>query len=290
MSTNTTWRRVTRAEHCPICRRSDWCLVIGAEGNPTAAICARIESSNRRGEAGWLHRLRDDDFWQPRRRIFRIGTQSSVRPNMTNLAKQYEQAITPEALRKLANSLWLSVDSLSRLCVGWSAEHSAFTFPMMDACRNVRGIRLRLPNGRKLSVLGGKDGLFISTGAVNAGPLLICEGPTDTAALLDLGFSAIGRPSCSGGVRLLVELARVQRQLEVVIMSDLDSHGRGQRGADDLAAALSAYTNSVRVIAPPAGIKDAREWKQRGATPDDLSALIDSAVVRRLSIRVRKGS
>ncbi|MCH7728355.1 MAG: hypothetical protein IH991_18040, partial [Planctomycetes bacterium] len=72
MRTNTDWRRVTRAELCPICEKPDWCLLTGPKGNPTAAICPRIESNNRRGEAGWLHRLRDDDRWQPRRRTIRF--------------------------------------------------------------------------------------------------------------------------------------------------------------------------------------------------------------------------
>lgn len=41
------WRRVTRAELCPVCGRPDWCLVTGPEGGLTAAICARTESPKR---------------------------------------------------------------------------------------------------------------------------------------------------------------------------------------------------------------------------------------------------
>ena len=108
-------------------------------------------------------------------------------------------------------ALGVSVESLRRLGVGWSAKHRAWAFPMSNAAGDVLGIRLRLPGGKKLSVKGGKEGLVHS----RRGPLrlpsgrlllLIAEGPTDTAALLDLGFSAVGRPSCTGGVKLLVEL------------------------------------------------------------------------------------
>jgi hypothetical protein len=79
---------------------------------------------------------------------------------------------------------------------------------MMDVAGRVQGIRLRFSNGRKLAVRGGREGLFVPSGLAATNQLLICEGPTDTAALLDLGFAAVGRPSCAGGTRLLVELLR----------------------------------------------------------------------------------
>jgi DNA primase len=157
---------------------------------------------------------------------------------------------------------------------------------MSDASGLVVGIRLRRPDGRKLSVRGGKEGLFIPADLPDGGRLLICEGPTDTAALLDLGFSAVGRPSCTGGTRHLVELVRLRRPSELVIVADGD--GPGQRGAEGLAATLAAYCAVVRVITPPAPHKDARAWKQAGATAGDVVALIDAAPVRRLQIRTRK--
>jgi len=113
--------------------------------------------------------------------------------------------------------------------------------------------------------------------------LLIAEGATDTAALLDLGFNAVGRPSCTGGVKLLVELVKRLVALEVVIVADADVPG--QRGANNLAAVLVAYSPAVRIITPPAGVKDARSWKQAGATSADVQAAIDAAPVRRLVVR-----
>ena len=50
----SAWQRVTKSCRCPVCGRPDWCL-IAADG--TAAICARVQSGKRCGEAGWLHRL-----------------------------------------------------------------------------------------------------------------------------------------------------------------------------------------------------------------------------------------
>ena len=99
---------------------------------------------------------------------------------------------------------------------------------MTNAYGNVLGIRLRRPNGFKFSVTGGKEGLFIpSTGVPDNCPMLICEGPTDAAALLDMGFpNVVGRPNCTGGIKLLVELVRRRQRPEVVIVSDNDKPGR----------------------------------------------------------------
>jgi phage/plasmid primase-like uncharacterized protein len=164
---------------------------------------------------------------------------------------------------------------------------------MSNTVGDVLGIRLRLADGRKLSVKGGKEGLFLPgphpaplPEGEGTGALLIAEGPTDTAALLDLGFSAVGRPSCTGGVKLLVELVRKLPPSGVVIVADRDAPG--QRGAASLAAALVAYCSEVRIITPPASVKDAREWKRSGATAADVQAAIDVAPVRKLRVSVRR--
>jgi hypothetical protein len=83
-----------------------------------------------------------------------------------------------------------------------------FTFPMKDSNGRIVGIRLRLPSGRKLAIKDGKEGLFYPGDLQPGGRLLAAEGPTDTAALLDLGFSAVGRPSCNGGIRHVLQLVR----------------------------------------------------------------------------------
>ena len=134
--------------------------------------------------------------------------------------------------------------------MGWSTAYRAWSFPMSDPAQHVVGIRLRRPDGTKLSVPGGKEGLFIPVGQPT-GPagarLLICEGVTDTAALLDLGFPAVvGRPSCSGGVALIVALVQERRPAEVVLMADADEPG--VRGANNLASVLVAYGPAVRVV------------------------------------------
>ena len=159
---------------------------------------------------------------------------------------------------------------------------------MTGAEGKVVGIRLRLPSSRKLSVRGGREGLFLAKAMEDQDRILITEGPTDCAALLDLGLTAVGRPSCRGGTRLLVDLVRRWQPPEIVIVADRDQPG--QIGANDLATRLVAYARTLRVITPPLGVKDARQWKQLGATNADVMAAIDESAVLRLTISLRKGA
>jgi hypothetical protein len=284
--THPAWLRVSRAKRCPVCGKADWCAVARDGG---AALCQRVESPTRVGDAGWLHRLRDEPRRPPRRLSRRIHFDPPLAPrtDLPRLAAQYQAAADPTRLQSLAASLGLSPDSLARLGTGWSADHGAWAFPMTDAGGNVRGIRLRRPNGFKYSVTGGKEGLFLpATAGAPAGPLLVVEGPTDAAALLDLGFENVaGRPSCTGGVMLLVELVQRRRPPEVVVVSDADEPGR--RGAGNLASVLVAYAPAVRVIEPPEGVMDARAWLQAGATREELEKVIAAAPARRLVVRAR---
>lgn len=283
--TEAPLQRVTRKHPCPVCGRPDWCSVT-TDG--ALCVCMRLAEGSRKRSAngGFVHVLRGDRRWRsrPQARVIRAGASEPCRADLDRLARQYRQAVGGPALQGLADSLGLTSESLGRLRVGWDARRGAWTFPMVDHTGHVLGIRLRFPDGRKLAVTGGHEGLFVPDGMGFLGPLLLPEGPTDCAALLDLGFDAVGRPSCSGGVRHCVELARAHWPLDVVVVSDGDAPG--QHGAESLALTLLPYARSVRVIRPPAGIKDARDWKQAGATAADIQKLIDGAPLRRLNIGV----
>jgi hypothetical protein len=277
------WKRVTRAHPCPTCGKPDWCLY-SADG--TVVICARVESAKRCGDAGWLHRLKDDMARLQRRhvRVVRFGADPSTRPDLWQLAAQYQQDLDHGRLYQLAVSLGLSVTALSQLGTGWSAQHRAWSFPMVNAERDVVGIRLRRPDGYKFAVKGSKEGLFLpATVKEEASPLLIAEGPTDTAALWDMGFrNVVGRPSCTGGIKLLVELVRRQPR-DVVIVADADPPGR--RGAHNLASVLAVYALAVRVIIPPDPFKDARAWLRGDGKRMDVEQAIAAAPVRLLAVQ-----
>ncbi len=295
----SNWRRVNKGRPCPICDHPDWCL-ISADGS--AAICARRESGKRAGEAGWLHRLRDQGTWQSfRRAVHAIGreTQGPGQLDLGSLAKRFQAAVAVDHLNQLATSLGLTVGNLIALDVGWASADAlrkvgtycrgdgCWAFPMRDVSSRVQGIRLRTPDGFKFAVKGGTEGLFLPRVKADHDFLLVCEGPTDSAALLDMGFSnVVGRPSCSGGIKLLVGLVKVRMPREVVILADADQPGR--RGARNLASVLLTCAPAVRVIEPPEGIKDARAWLRVGGTRREVEQVISRAAVQGLVIRAQR--
>ena len=135
-----------------------------------AAICARTESRRRCGEAGWLHKLQDDPRFDGRRsRRFEVPLRADNPERRSAIdfeamARTACAAIDPSTLEGLARSLGVTAGSLERLSVGWCARSRAFTFPMRDAGGKVLGIRLRRPDGGKLAIRGGREGLFIPEG------------------------------------------------------------------------------------------------------------------------------
>lgn len=286
MSYSIRWLRASKADPCPICEHPDWCST-SADGS--VAICMRVSegSIKRTRNGGFLHRLRETH--RPRDRntttaFVRDSTPS--RNDLPILARNYQTAVNPARLDQLAKCLGLSVASLQRLGIGWAFGRGAWTFPMTNAADQVIGIRLRFESGRKSAVLGGREGLFIPNGLGDSiERLIVTEGPTDCAALLDLGFQAVGRPSCTGGIGHLIAFVRQRKPDEVVILSDADEPG--QRGAEALAEALITYTPRLRLLSPPAGIKDAREWRRAGATAGDVLGAVGTAPMIRVQIAAR---
>ena len=264
---NIRMLRVNKEHRCLVCGKPDWCLV-AKDGS--AAICARVEQGSRKrcGDAGWLHVFAKRTDFRPQSSDFRKRgranhpgpkatgpCKSTVPIDFARMAEVFTSRCSEWRVRFLASSLSVTEASLKRLGIGISA--GGFTFPMRDEQLNIIGIRRRFDNGRKNSVKGGKNGLFIPTGIENAKKLVICEGPTDCAAALDLGWAAIGRPNCNSKVAMTV---RYVRGRPVVIIADRDE--AGIRGGRKLAEALVKNGSSVRVILPPLIYKDLRQWKE----------------------------
>ena len=202
------------------------------------------------------------------------------------MADLCHQAMRVTWWERLSDRLGLPMETLRRLRVGWSESYRATTWPMVNDAGRVLGIRLRsMTTGDKWSIRGGRAGLFVPVGlSERADRLFIAEGPTDTAALLSLGVDAIGRPSCHGAVSITAKLVAQLRPAECVIVADRDEHGAGMRGAESLAVALVTVCRSVRIILPPVGSNDARDWITGGATLEDVLAVTDAAAVRSITI------
>jgi hypothetical protein len=270
------WIRCTKQNLCPICGRDDYCEFT-EDGE--IAYCMRAESDKPHRKGGWIHRLKERD---PGKRYKVNRPKPAVEPprDFGPLALQYRVAMTDSQVRWLAGHLGVEESALERMETGFS--RACYTFPMVDANCETIGIRMRTCGGFKLAIKGSRNGLFIPQGVFDVSEqiLFICEGESDTAAMLSMGFDVIGRPSCQGGTDHIIEFIKGRRR-KVVIVEDRDVPRNnpdgtqlrpGVDGARRLANDIKSLCSGVRVLIPPA--KDIRAWYNDGATAKDVISLL----------------
>ena len=223
---------------------------------------------------------------RPIERRLSIPEQSVDPVRFRLMAEVWRRNMRPKYLQRAAELLGLPVDSLERLGVGWSVEHNATSWPMRNDAGDVIGVRLRCPKtAEKWAVKGSRAGLFFPMELLQVERperLIVCEGPTDTAAMLSVGFHAVGVPSAGGSIDLLLELCRRIRPEYLQVMADAD--GPGAAGAERVADALVIVAPIV-IVTPLGGCKDSRAWVVGGAGKDAIVAAGDGAPVRRMTIQ-----
>lgn len=115
---------------------------------------------------------------------------------------------------------------LEQLNCGWD---NVYTFPFRNEKNEVIGIQLRYPDGKKRCIEGSKLGLFIPQGVdwIKQNIILICEGVSDTAVALDMGFNAVGLPSATAGHEIIISwlLKNTSHDCRYLIISDRDDAG-----------------------------------------------------------------
>lgn len=178
----------------------------------------------------------------------------------------------PIEARHAIKRLGCDWSAFARLGMVWAKEYQAWAFPMKDAVKNIIGIQLRRINGEKRAVKGSRNGLFIPNQPMSS-IILLCEGASDTAAALTLGFYAIGRQSCTGQADLIKEFCRINSIKEVIIVSDADDPGT--KGAMALARSMMV---DLRIVVPPT--KDLREFVNVGGDRATLDNLIRQTVTQ----------
>jgi 5S rRNA maturation endonuclease (ribonuclease M5) len=212
----------------------------------------------RDGTIGWFHPFNENE---PRRPL-PPPPSPMPRPDFNAMLRTWSAATNGE-LVTLAGVLGVASWALHELGACWSPSHHAWAFPMCDARGDVIGIRLRYDDGQKRAVLGSHNGLFIPEVEPER-RVYVCEGPTDTAAVLSMGLWSIGRPNASACATMLVDFIKRHRVREAVLLADNDTPGI--RGAQALALPCPCA-----VLLTPA--KDMREFLRLGGTRD----LIESA-------------
>jgi hypothetical protein len=259
-------RRVDRNHKCPICDHDTWCLL-----GRSIVICMRIASQCvkhfKGGEVGYIHDYPNGAVERP---AYRPTPKQVPSINASKVLRDWRRACLNDRLPILAHSLGVSIQSLEELGCQWACGYvNTWAFPMSDGYGNQIGIRLRNLVGQKWAVTGSHAGIFVPRIQPQR-RLLVVEGPTDTAAAITLGYFAIGRPSCSGGVPHILAFVRRTHVSQVVIISDNDSPGI--RGANDLQRFLEVP--SCIMVLPT---KDLREFISIG-DKSTIDAMINQLV------------
>jgi len=303
-ASKSQWQRVSKAQPCPICEKPNWCSV-SSEG--TVACCMRIESDKPcKGDGGgWIHRLKETISMTPRRMqpTKKRLTDAEQHAKFAPLARSFFRRRGNEVVM-LAGSLGVASWALDALMVGYGQGEDGrcfWTFPERSPSGLILGVNRRwlqpVDGLRQQCMAGSRRGLtYIDDWDDYPGPVLIVEGGSDTAAGLTLGRAVIGRPSCAGGAKALVNMLRplpADRRIIVVAERDRKQHADlppavkkrhsrqcrgcmlcwpGKAGARDLAKRLSReLRRRVIWLLPPDGAKDLRGWLSTHSYPLDVN-------------------
>lgn len=268
--------RVSRRMPCPICahlhQNQSWCLVDIRAG---LAICPRVESPKKIGEAGYLHRFSPspDDGTKYLKQNTPSPCIKKHLIELEGLQHQFRSKITKQKLEQLAKTWGVSSASVDALACGW--DGNAWTFPMRNAEQKIIGYRRRLLCGKKLCVVGSLLGIIVPIATIQAhNTLYITEGESDLAMAIQLGLNAIARPGCQSCETILRYYSKGK---EVVIIADNDKPGIA--GAKKLQAHIRASTKSCIIITPPIPHKDLRAWA--GHEKNTVQNVLDFMVKQR---------
>ena len=235
---------------CPVCEREKYCLV-SDDGN--FVICTKV-SSKKKYEAysGWLHKLSDANFKKPKKVI----KSKDYSRNINHIQSVY-QNLDKDFLTRFANKLNVAPIVLYHLGVGYDKK-SQFYFPMFNADFKMIGLKIRAFNGKRWCVPGSRLGVYIPDDFNSSEEVYICEGESDTAAMLNLGYNAIGKASATSCRNILKELLNCCPIITIV--SDYDNHGLGYKESCKLAKLFDSHVNIVL----NRNYKDIRAWIDSG--------------------------
>lgn len=178
-------------------------------------------------------------------------TDATPKPEPEKTAAELDAWIRPIAKRayeaacalrsRAAEELGVSMAALDKLRLGVTQWPSGqcWTFPERDDAGLVIGLQYRQwGTGRKWQLAGGRRGLVYGADYLDSpGPVHVVEGATDTAAAIDRNWSAVGRPSCTGGLWYLVPMLR-RANRPVVVWGERD-----RKRHQDLAEAVRRRHN-----------------------------------------------
>lgn len=274
--------RVSKRRRCPICQKSDWCLM-----GRSLVICMRVTSERQKvftdGSVGYMHRI-DGGPQVPEPRKPEV---EKPRPNLTAMMQKWSGWTTHIDIEEFAHSLGVTPIAIEILKAA-KRDDQTWAFPMRDAASHIVGIRLRASNGSKFAVTGSHQGMFIpqySYPVKLPDLVFLPEGPTNTAAVLSLGKYAIGRPSSNGAVLSVADAVKRSGCRRAVIVCDTDPDRVREGGTHFNPGADGAELLASHLTIPNATLllpcKDMRDFIRSGGDAATLDYLVNQCVWRR---------
>jgi hypothetical protein len=167
-----------------------------------------------------------------------------------------------------------------RLRVGW--HESGFVFPLVDPLPDIVNYEVLSSERWPYPACPESGGVLLPDGVGQQPIVVITQGAANVAALLDMGFDAIGLPYNGCRVdEVRVMLAERPGWHEVVLLEERTKPGTNISKATralyaELQARLASGHRKVYSLRPPVGVNNAYAWLKKGATEDDVMAVIDA--------------
>jgi len=272
--------KVSKSEPCIICGKRDWC---GRSEDGAIAICMRESSGSDRmsSNGGYVHILKPG---HSAARVYDVPLPVAT-ADLNAMAAQFRA--TADQLgttATLASDLGVGADSLEDLWCGYDLCHRCWTFPMTGADNHVTGIVRRYLDGRKLLYPNHHPSLYMPNSTFHTLPvmaefkkwLLVCEGASDVCIANDLGFTALGRFSCS---HIAVELLRLVKEFHVPRVAIITDQGNfsERHGSLKLAETIKTETGAeLTIVWPPPMRKDLRCWRP---SKEELQTAIENGEI-----------
>lgn len=260
----TKFIRSSKKFRCACCNHPDWCSFAVGSG----WICMRIKSEHPTKNGGYFHPMNE-----AHRKDWKQYVSPSPKAEAPTPTIDFSNVPLDRDWQRMslfASSLGISGIGFRYLGAGYSRAYHAWAFPMKDANEKIIGYRLRSESGKKWAIPGSHQGLFIPQELFSP-IMVICEGATDTAAAISLGYFAVGRPSCAGGVDLLYDFISRRGVKRVIVVPDNDENEAGIRGSEKLQFSIPC----LRWLPPE---KDLREWVRKGGTREMMDAAMNDLV------------
>ncbi|MHC4563394.1 MAG: AAA family ATPase [Planctomycetota bacterium] len=251
--TGERWKKVTKADPCPVCGKPDWCA------------------------------------WTPDGELLKCERQAQAPPGMALVKAQdggglfrYEDGrpFAP-APRQTANAKLANSQKRGRIVTAYDYRNAEGELLFQVVRCEPKAFPQRRPDGNG-GWIWGLDGvprvLYQLPELLAADPqawVFVPEGEKDVDNIRGIGLVATTNPGGKGKWRHLADDSALHGR-RVAVIPDRDRDGGGMKHAQDIAQHLHDKADEVRIVEVPRQFKDASDWLDSldGKEPAELAAVM----------------